>query len=97
VYVRPRAMDLATGKLLEQTVPLGGCGTYAATETALIFRQHAISMWSTEANAVTKWNRLRPGCWLSTVPACGMILSPEAGGGCSCGQWLEASIGFSPK
>ena len=46
---------------------------------------------------VTQWNRLRPGCWLSTIPACGLLLSPEASGGCSCGNWLETSIGFAPK
>ena len=39
---------------------------------------------------------LRPGCWLSTIPANGMLLSPEGGGGCSCGKWMEASIGFMP-
>lgn len=97
LYVRPQVMDLATGKALKERVPLGGCGTYAATEHALIFRQSSITMWSPEENSVTKWSRLRPGCWLSTVPACGMVLSPEAGGGCSCGNWLEASIGFAPK
>jgi hypothetical protein len=25
-----------------------------------------------------------------------MLLSPEGGGGCSCGTWLETSIGFMP-
>jgi hypothetical protein len=25
-----------------------------------------------------------------------MILSPEGGGGCSCGSWLEASLAFAP-
>lgn len=97
LYVRPKSLNLATGEISKLEVPLGGCGTYAATEHALIFRQSAVSMWSPEENAVTKWSRLRPGCWLSTVPAGGMVLSPEAGGGCSCGQWLEASIGFAPK
>jgi hypothetical protein len=33
---------------------------------------------------------------ISTIPACGLILSPEAGGGCSCGVWLETSIAFRP-
>ncbi len=96
VYVRPRIIDLAEGTLLPETMPLGGCGTYAATKHALIFRQSSISLWSPYRNEITKWERLRPGCWLSTIPAAGMVLSPEAGGGCSCGHWLEASIGFAP-
>ena len=45
----------------------------------------------------TSWKRLRPDCWLSTIPAAGMVLSPEGGGGCSCGGWSETSVGFMPK
>ena len=50
-----------------------------------------------DREAVTSWYNLRPSCWLSTVPANGMVLSPEGGGGCSCGNWLETSIGFAPR
>jgi hypothetical protein len=35
LYVRPRAFDLKTGRVLNQTVPDGGCGTYAASSKAL--------------------------------------------------------------
>ena len=44
----------------------------------------------------SRWDRLRPDCWVSTIPAEGMILSPEAGGGCSCGNWLETSMVMAP-
>lgn len=97
VYVRPGVMDLSTGKLLPVSMPQGGCGTYAATENLFIFRNSNITVWDTNKNTSTSWNRLRPGCWLSTIPAGGMLLSPEAGGGCSCGSWMETSIGFAPK
>jgi len=26
-----------------------------------------------------------------------MVLIPEGGAGCSCGNWLETSLGFAPK
>ena len=45
---------------------------------------------------LSSWPRLRSSCWLSTIPAAGMLLSPEGGGGCSCGIWMETSIGFMP-
>ncbi|MCA9080219.1 MAG: PQQ-binding-like beta-propeller repeat protein [Planctomycetaceae bacterium] len=96
VYLRPRVLSLTNGELLPETMPGGGCGTYAATTNSLIFRQSNISLWDPSANQLTQWSRLRPGCWLSTIPACGMLLSPEAGGGCSCGSWIEASLGFTP-
>lgn len=97
LYVRPRAYDLLSGKVLDKTVPMGGCGTYAATSGALFFRSGNVTVWDRESGKTTAWNRLRPDCWLSTIPAGGMLLSPEGGGGCSCGSWLETSIGFMPR
>ncbi len=96
VFVRPRVLDLETGRLLGLRMPGGGCGTYALTEHVAVFRSSHVTLWDFDADAATNWHRLRPGCWLSTVPALGMVLSPEAGGGCSCGSWLETSIAFMP-
>lgn len=97
VYVRPQTLDLKTGEVGSLTMPGGGCGTYAATTEALFFRSGNVTAWNRSSGSTTSWNRLRPGCWLSTIPANGMLLSPEAGGGCSCGSWLETSVGFMPK
>ncbi|MDA0586749.1 MAG: PQQ-binding-like beta-propeller repeat protein [Planctomycetota bacterium] len=96
LFVRPRVLSLSDGKLLEQTMPGGGCGTYACSTNALFFRSGEVTVWDNESGRTTKWDRLRPDCWLSTIPAGGMLLSPEGGGGCSCGNWLETSIGFMP-
>ncbi|MEX2214870.1 MAG: PQQ-binding-like beta-propeller repeat protein [Phycisphaeraceae bacterium] len=100
VIVRPWLYDLKTGAKLQQRMPVikegHGCGTYAACATSIIFRSGDMAMWDFESASKTLWPRLRPDCWLSTVPALGMILSPEAGGGCSCGSWMETSIGFIP-
>lgn len=96
VYVRPAVMALADGALSPLRIPDGKCGTYACTADALIFRTLTVSMWNRHSGALTDWRRLRPDCWLSTIPAAGMLLSPEGGGGCSCGTWLETSIGFMP-
>jgi outer membrane protein assembly factor BamB len=96
LYVRPHVFELATGKVLPAKVPSGGCGTYACAGDNLFFRNGNVTMWNAKTNATTSWSRLRPGCWLSTIAADGMLLSPEAGGGCSCGNWLETSISFAP-
>jgi len=97
VYVRPGAFALSDGKPLPHTVPLGGCGTYACTANTLVFRSGTVTLWNRATGTVSGWPRLRPDCWLSTIPAAGMLLSPEGGGGCSCGSWLETSIGFMPR
>ncbi|MEA1950338.1 MAG: PQQ-binding-like beta-propeller repeat protein [Planctomycetota bacterium] len=97
LYVRPRVIDLATGEFEKITMPDGGCGTYALTAHTVLFRKGNVTIWDNASGKASSWSRLRPGCWLSTIPAGGMILSPEAGGGCSCGSWLETTIGFIPK
>ena len=96
VFLRPYAFDAKSGRKLDITMPHGACGTYAATTKAIIYRSGNVTMWDIHSNQVTSWYRLRPDCWLSTVPACGLVLSPEAGGGCSCGSWMETSIAFKP-
>lgn len=97
LIVRPYVLSLKTGTVMKYQVPSGKCGTYAATTNLIIFRSKSVTMWDPEKGQRSTWSRLRPGCWLSTIPANGMLLSPEGGGGCSCGQWLETSIGFAAK
>ena len=63
----------------------------------LVYRAGNVTLWDFEQDKASSWGRLRPDCWISTIPACGLILSPEAGGGCSCGVWMETSIAFRPK
>ena len=100
LYVRPAVLNLADGKILPIKIPVGGCGTYVATTGALFFRAGSgknASVWDVATGRYTMWNRLRPDCWLSTIPAGGMLLAPEGGGGCSCGKWLETSVGMIPR
>ncbi len=97
LFVRPAVFSLKDGTVLPETMPDGKCGTYACTTNALFMRTWTVTMWSPEEGEKTSWPRLRPDCWLSTIPAGGMLLSPEGGGGCSCGSWMETSIGFMPK
>ena len=90
-------IDLASGQIQPLAMPSGGCGSYALSQH-LLFRAGDVAAWSLAADAKTStWHRLRPDCWISPIPASGMLLSPQAGGGCSCGGWLELSIGFMPK
>lgn len=38
----------------------------------------------------------RPGCWINTLPAGGMILIPEASAGCTCPYPMQASVSLIP-
>ena len=101
IFVQPQILDSKTGKIIK-TNTLGkrrGCATPVGTGNTIIYRGGGgpLSFWSLERDGRSEFTRLRPSCWLSTIPAQGMLFSPEAGGGCSCGGWMECSIGFAPK
>lgn len=98
IYLRPLTLDRISGKVLSKTFPVGHqCGTYTCTSNALFLRAGNLAMWDGNSVGATRWERLRPDCWISTIPAEGMLLSPEGGGGCSCGGWIETSVGFGTK
>lgn len=98
IYLRPLTLDLADGSVVSESFPDGHqCGTYTASRDALFLRAGNLTVWDRVSDGATRWDRLRPDCWISTIPAEGMLLSPEGGGGCSCGGWIETSIGFTPR
>lgn len=98
IYLRPLTIDLATGDVTATAFPGGHqCGTYTASKNALFLRAGDLAMWDRDSLTTTKLQRMRPDCWISTIPAEGMLLSPEGGGGCSCGSWMETSMGLLPK
>ena len=99
IYLEPFAYDASTGKNLFKGIGRKeGCHIYVGFKQGLLFRgtNRQISIWSKETKKTTTWKRLRPSCWLSMLPANGMVLVPEGGGGCSCGGWMETSLGFTP-
>lgn len=100
LIVRPSVIDLETGETSQLSMPVSGCGTYACSQEAVFFRAWSgqdFAMWDLADGNYTRWSRLRPDCWLSSIPAAGLLLSPEGGGGCSCGKWMETSLAFIPK
>ena len=98
IYLRPLTIDLETGEVTSSAFPEGHqCGTYTASRDALFLRAGELTMWDRDSASASRFNRLRPDCWISTIPAEGMLLSPEGGGGCSCGSWMETSMGLLPR
>lgn len=98
LVVKPFIYNLHTGERYSYNMPKAGhgCAHYALSDYAIFYRGHSCTMYDFDTRVFSKWERLRPDCWLSTLPAQGMILSPEAAGGCSCGNWYETSMVFAP-
>ncbi len=99
LMVKPALYNVVTGKRLDYDVPKAGhgCSSYALSENSVFYRGGSITQFSFDTRKFSKWERLRPDCWISTVPALGMVLSPEGGGGCSCGNWFETSMVMAPR
>ncbi|MFP6857961.1 MAG: LamG-like jellyroll fold domain-containing protein [Roseibacillus sp.] len=103
LYLAPHIHDLKSGKSIGKTFgPRRGCSTIVATKTSLMFRilgegNSPLGFWNQKTGSVSRFMRLRPSCWLNTLPAQGMLLVPEGGAGCSCGGWMETSVGFLPR
>ena len=99
LVVEPAILNLHTGEPEQRYLPKAGhgCAHFALTDNAVLYRGGSCTLFDFNTNVFSKWERLRPDCWVSTIPAGGMILSPEAGGGCSCGLWYETSMAFAPK
>ena len=100
VYTDHMGVSLPDGKVLDHRFgPKTKCSTTVGTQYGLLYRGINISttFWSKDQKKQTYWPRLRPSCWLSNLPAQGLFLVPEGGGGCSCGGWMETSLAFIPR
>jgi len=105
IYFEPNVYDLNTGATLASNMPSrSGCSTFIGTGEALVYRGVAsiqyggnVSMWSISGGSPTFWDRTRPSCWISAISADGMVIVQDGSSGCSCGGWMETSIGFAPR
>jgi hypothetical protein len=40
---------------------------------------------------------VRPGCWINTIPACGLVIQPEASSGCVCPESVQCTMVLQPR
>ena len=92
------AFDLRTGKQLRDDLPeRRGCGTMSASKHSMFFRHYFHGMWNLDSNKRSQFEGIRSGCWLSLIPAGGMLLAPETSAGCSCTHSIQTSVGYLPR
>jgi len=93
-----RSFNLVTGETQRRDLPeRRGCGIMSASKNAIFFRNHFHSMWDLATDKRTQFEGIRSGCWLSLIPAGGLLLAPETSAGCSCTHAIQTSIGYIPK
>jgi outer membrane protein assembly factor BamB len=105
IVAPPRAFDLETGEELWRTCPLsgeailpfgvgnGGCGTYSACPAAMFMRSGSLGIYDMDTDTGMHWlGQTRPGCWINTLPAGGIVLMPEASSSCTCAYSFQTSL-----
>ncbi len=74
-----------------------GCAVPTAAVGQLFYRHTTCSMYEIATHRQYDISgATRPSCWMSMVPAGGLVLMPEAGAGCTCGLSLQTSLALAP-
>jgi len=106
----PWAYDLRTGKeRLLMKNPLTDeperfrvkgknfCGTVAAGEDIVTFRSASVGFQSISEDSGAYWlPEVKPSCWISVIPAGGIVLAPEGYSTCICPYNYKTSLTLVP-
>lgn len=96
IYVDPAAFDLRTGKRKEDFVFKRdgyGCGTLAGAANMLTYRASCLGYRDLSEDRGTRhFGGVRSSCWLSQVPAGGLVFSPDFTTGCECAYQMRACL-----
>ncbi|MGI5820199.1 MAG: PQQ-binding-like beta-propeller repeat protein [Armatimonadota bacterium] len=97
IYAQAGAWNLLTG----EEVPFNftrsyGCGTLAASRNMLVFRSATMGYRDLSTERTENYGGIRPGCWINTIPAGGLVLMPDAIHGCTCSYLNKAHIALQP-
>jgi len=109
IVAPPRAFDLKTGEEKHLACPLsgeqrlpygvgnGGCGTYSGCPAMLFMRSGSLGIYDVAGETGMHWlGQVRPGCWINTLPAGGMVLMPEGASSCTCAYSFQTSVALVP-
>ena len=98
IYAQPGAWDLHTGrKKVFHFERSYGCGIIAGSKNLLAFRSATIGYRDLlTGNGTENYGGIRPGCWINTIPAAGLLLVPDATNRCICSYLIKATIALQP-
>ena len=98
IYAQPGAWDLITGRKKEFHFERSyGCGIIAGSRNLLAFRSATLGYRDLLSDEGTvNYGGIRPGCWINTIPAAGLLLAPETTNRCVCSYLIKATIALQP-
>jgi len=98
IYMQPGAWDLLTGEQKDFTFERSyGCGILAGSRHMMVYRSATLGYTDLLGHYGTEnYGGIRPGCWINTLPAGGLVLMPDATDRCTCSYLIKASIALQP-
>jgi len=100
VYLKFGSYNLQTGASIGFTYSSSNCAEFSASQTHLFGRNSgnpSIYSLSGSGGSSRLCSAMRPGCYISIIPAGGMIMLPAYSAGCTCGYTIQTSIGWLPR
>ncbi len=108
IYAHPWAHHLRTGEQKTRVHQLTGrtelwdiqrgyghCPPPSASANTIFFRSRPLGYYDVAANEGTvQFGGQRPGCWINTIAAGGIVFFPEASAPCDCAFALQGSFAF---
>lgn len=98
IYAMPGAWDLLTGRSIETAMKRSyACGIAAGSRDLLVFRSATIGYIDVASPTTTvNYGGIRPGCWVNTIPAGGLMLMADSATACECSYLNQATIALQP-
>ena len=100
IYTDSLAYQLRTGTQVPgwKAPKRVGCATISASARDIFYRgQNPSRAEIATGEEISLTSVTRPGCWISIIPAGGLVLLPEASSGCTCAYSIQTSLALSPK
>lgn len=95
------SFDLSSGESLAYRFTTSNCADCSASATHIFGRNQGVptmyAFGDENKDGQPLCTAMRPGCYISIIPAGGMILLPSFSAGCTCGYTLQTTIGWLPK
>jgi outer membrane protein assembly factor BamB len=99
VYLSRGKIDLLSGKLEDLRIHrYHGCGPLVAGANMLLFRSAVLGYIDLKDSRKTQhFGGIRPGCWITAIPAGGMVLMPEFSEKCGCAYLNKTTISLTRR
>jgi hypothetical protein len=111
IVAEPWAYDLKTGRQRMRPNPISGveapwqflrpghhCTALSACPQMIVMRSGFTAYYDLhDDSGIRHFAGHRPGCWINTIPADGLVLQPEASAGCLCLFPIMCSVALEPR